>query len=921
MLATEITSGRAIRRAKLMPPRLGAGLIPRPRLTEELNNGLSVPVTLVVGPAGFGKTTVLGEWVASCPVPCAWFTLDHGDTDLARFVTHFVAAIQTIDPTVGNCAKSLLEVAQPSPEEIGETLADELFDMKREFVLVLDDFHEAVDSSILSLLAALLQYPSTSMHLVISSRWDPQVPIARLRGKGHLSEIRAADLRFTVDETRLLIANATESEPDPDFVAFIQERTEGWVAGLRLVSVALRAPNVGADLAESMAASGERHVMNFLLDEVLERQPEQVQRFLLRTSISDRVCGSLADVLTEFDLPSGSSDVVLEGLARSNLYVEPVGEDLSWYRYHALFRDLLRHRLIVQFGELRVAELHAIASKWFFEHGHVDEAITHACAAGDRELAASFVEESRHDALARQDWTSVDHWLHLLPDAVVRQRPKLLMTKIRIAQHRGQMTSLRLSIGEVDQLLARDDAASDHDVDRFELEAERDLIKARSICLDENPEGVRDLALNALDRLPIADRQGRGFAAYLYGSAMRACGESQESVRRLNDMIADYLDPGDAFSSQVLLTQALINWEQGNLDECERIAAYVERISSERGLETSTAWARLTLGMVAYERNDLVTAALLFMAIVSARDSCDFVTLRDGLLGLALTQEATGDSGSAASTVENLLEIILEREALEHLHTIDSFRTRLDLMSGRSQHALRSLNCLPVHIDFSNLSVVEVDLITWVKLLIQEGSPESLAGAAVYLDELSERAAAVDSRRRTAEIDALRALIYDATGQSDRALAILDESVRLGLERGLQRTYVDLGGEIGALLRQLQAASPEVEGLDALIEACIPPLSIREDSSGPALSVDSTPRSEKKARSPRTHILELLTEREAEILSCLDLHLSNQEIAERLFISPLTVKRHASNIYDKLGVGSRRQALVKATELGFLQPR
>jgi LuxR family transcriptional regulator, maltose regulon positive regulatory protein len=348
-----------VRRAKLGPPRFGTGLVPRPRLVELLNRGLEVPVTLVVGPAGFGKTTALGEWTATIPYPATWLTLDEGDTDLARFVVHVIAALRAISPTIGVQTLDLLNGPLPPPNEFGETLADELLNVTEPFVLVIDDLHEAVESWLLTFLTALLRYPPPSLRLVISTRWDPRLPIARLRGRGLLAEVRTGDLRFTEDETRSLLRHAIGGEPEASIVTLLQERTEGWVAGLRLASIALRGCADSESLAASFAAIGERHIMIFLLDEVLIRQPEQVQQFLLRTSITNRICGSLADSLTELDLPAGASESILEGLARASLYIEPIGDEPVWYRFHPLFRDLLRQRLTLTSDPGAIADLHA----------------------------------------------------------------------------------------------------------------------------------------------------------------------------------------------------------------------------------------------------------------------------------------------------------------------------------------------------------------------------------------------------------------------------------------------------------------------------------------------------------------------------------------------------------------------------------
>jgi ATP/maltotriose-dependent transcriptional regulator MalT len=405
-----------VRRVKLLRPRLGAGVVARPRLVDRLNASLEVPVTLVVGPAGFGKTTLLCQWLAACPCSSAWLSLDEEDDDLATFVAHFLAALRTAVPDAGEETLALLRLPRrSSPATLGATLCDELIDLDDNVVLVLDDYQAIADAAIHEFLAALLRHPAPPMHLVLSARHDPALPLAVMRARGRVAEVRAADLRFTDGEARAFLERATTAPLDGETSRILQARIEGWAAGWRFAELALRGDAGAEGLVQAFATHGRRHVMDFLLDEVLSRQPVAVRAFMLRTSIVERVSASLADALLDAPLGLGGSQALLEGLARADLFVVPLGEEGGWFRYHHLFRELLRHQLRLEVGPAGEAELQARASAWHEDRGLIEPAIRHALAAGAPDQAAALVERHAMPALEADECRTPGRWLALLP--------------------------------------------------------------------------------------------------------------------------------------------------------------------------------------------------------------------------------------------------------------------------------------------------------------------------------------------------------------------------------------------------------------------------------------------------------------------------------------------------------------------------
>jgi LuxR family transcriptional regulator, maltose regulon positive regulatory protein len=375
-----------LHRAKLRRPRLGTKVVPRPRLTSYLDRSLHTPLTLIAAPAGFGKTTLLAEWAAGQSTPTAWLTVDAADRDLPRFVEYVVAAIETVAPGVGDPMLALLQRPHPVPAaEVGASLADELLDLDHDVVLVVDDFHLADSADVELFLGGLLPLLPPAFHLVLVTRTDPTLPLARLRLRGSVNEVRAAELRFNETETRALLALAGLPDADAVFIATLLDQTEGWVALLCLASLAVPVITEPARLAE--AVTHNQHLMNFLTEEVLNQESAEVQDFLLRTAIVDRISAPLADALLERTPPEGSWEL-LERLALESFPLEQIGDEPGWFRYHPLFQSLLRHQLAVGRAPSELAALHGRAGAWFATHDQVAEALHHLLAAGNTEGAA-----------------------------------------------------------------------------------------------------------------------------------------------------------------------------------------------------------------------------------------------------------------------------------------------------------------------------------------------------------------------------------------------------------------------------------------------------------------------------------------------------------------------------------------------------
>src|SRR5713226_8993041 len=414
---------------KLYLPRLRPNVVFRPRLLERLNEGLHRKLTLISAPAGFGKTTLVSAWVEGIERPTAWLSLDEGDNDPARFLAYLVAALQTIAANIGEGVLGVLQSPQPPPTEaILMALLNEITTLPDNFVLVLDDYHVIDAKPVDQALTYLVEHLPPHMHLVITTREDPQLPLARLRARGHLTEVRTADLRFTPSEAAAFLNQVMSLKLSAEDIAALERRTEGWIAGLQLAALSMQGHEDAASFIRSFTGS-HHFVLDYLLEEVLGQQSERVQRFLLRTSILDRMSGPLCDAVV-LD-PSISGQATLEYLEHANLFIIPLGDERRWYRYHHLFADLLRLRLHQSIAsspaeaQSQVNELHLRASLWYEDHDLEIEAFQHAVAAHDVERAARLVEGKGMPLHFRGAVTPVLHWLESLPKTALNARPSL----------------------------------------------------------------------------------------------------------------------------------------------------------------------------------------------------------------------------------------------------------------------------------------------------------------------------------------------------------------------------------------------------------------------------------------------------------------------------------------------------------------
>ena len=882
-----------------MSPGGDAVLVARPRLSERLSRGAESALTLVSAPAGFGKTTLLAEWLAAAPADgrsVAWLSLDQRDNDPASFWTYLVAALKTA-PGTGAGALSLLQPPEPPSEAGLVTLLNDLDAISNDVVLVLDDYHVIDARDVQDGMAFLLEHLPPQIHLVIAGRTDPALPLARLRGRGELAEIRAADLRFTPGEAAAYLNGVMGLVLTAADVAALEGRTEGWIAALQLAALSMQGREDVTAFIDGFAGD-DRYIVDFLAEEVLQRQPEHVQHFLLQTSILDRLSGPLCDAVTGQD----GGKAKLTALERGNLFLVPLDDRRRWYRYHQLFADVLHARLLDEQPD-DVPDLHRRASAWYEQNDEPSEAIRHALAAQDFERAADLVELAIPAMRRSRQETAVLGWLELLPDEVVRVRPVLSVgfagALLAGGEYEGVEARLRDAERWLDAPAAEMVVVDDEEFRR--LPAEIELYRAaQALVRDDGPGTVRH-ARRALELSPADEHLGRASAAALMGLAFWASGDLEAGYSGYAECMAGLRRAGhiaDTFGCAIALAD--IRRTQGRLGEAMRTYEQALQRASEQGGPVLRGTADMYVGMseVHRERDDLPAAT---QQLLRSQDLGEHLGLPQNRyrwrVAMARIREAEGDLGGALDLL-NEAERLYVGDFFPNVRPVPALRARVRVAQGELGEALgwARERGLSVADDLSYLR--EFEHITLARVLLARYTAERAERSSQEATRLLERLLrAAEEGQRTGsviEILVLQALAHQARDDIPSALASLRRAVTLAEPEGYVRIFADEGPPMASLLR-------------AAAKQGITPSYVRRLLAAINKTEDSTPASQ--------GLIEPLSERELDVLRLLGTDLGGPDIARELVVSLNTVRTHTKNIYAKLGVNNRRAAVRRAKEL------
>ena len=855
---------------------------------ERLNDGLAAGnrLTLVSAPAGFGKTALVAEWVAGCGRPVAWLSLDPGDSDAARFLTYLIAALRTAAPGISDGVLALLQSPQPPPLESTLTaLLNDVAALPSPVVLVLDDYHVLDAKPVDDALAFLVEHLPAQLHLVIATREDPVLPLARLRARGQMTELRGADLGFTPDETAAFLNQVMDLGLSADEIAALDARTEGWIAGLQLAAISLQGRDDAARLIEAFAGSN-RFILDYLVEEVLRRQTDAVRTFLLRTSILGRFCGPLCDAV--LDGTTASSQETVEYLERANLFVVPLDSERRWFRYHHLFADLLRQRrgqLAASSGGLD--EDHIRASEWLEAAGLEIEAFEHAAAGHDVARAERLIEGRGVPLHFRGAMIPVLQWLGSLPTTVLDARPSLWIIYATVLLGSGQTDTIEVKLKAAERALrnAEPDARTRDQLGR--------IATVRALVA---------LSQHQVDTIPTQSRRA-----------------------------LEYLDPDNApFRVSALMALGFACQLEGDRSAARQAYTEVGALSKALGDTINAILGSIGLGVIQEMDNQLGAAATSFERAVDLAAGMAFPVVCDAHLGLARVRYQWNDLDGARQHEEEALRLARQVANTDRSVACQVVLARLKLAGGDVDGASTILAeadraAQQHHFVHQVPRVAAARVLVLLRLgelaaaaRVAQAHDLPLSQARVYLAEGDPSAAVavlepyrlvVDERAWPDEIlqaTILQAIAVGAQGETTPAVELLAGALAVAEPEGFVRIFIDEGAPMGGLLLEALARGFRPAYVRQLLAA------FPTDAAGRVAPPVSS--------GPRIRLAEPLSRRELEVLPLIAEGLTNQEIAARLYLSLHTVKSHARVIYAKLGVTGRMQAAARARALGLLPP-
>jgi LuxR family maltose regulon positive regulatory protein len=898
-------------------------------LLEKLDSALQQRLTLVCAPAGYGKTTLLSQWVERRKGPTGWVSLDRSDNDPAQFLRYFFAAIQRIDARAEAPAPKMLPAPGAfSGPSVWMPLVNQIATSEEQFIVILDDYQEVQERVVHEALDYFIERMPENMHLILATRADPPLSLPRLRARGHLSELRLSDLRFSAEETANFLNNIMNLGLAVRDIAALETRTEGWIASLQMAALSLQmhSPDFAARSEYIQAFTGShRFILDYLVEEVLEHHPPELQDFLLKTSILDRMSGKLCDaIIIESEraqppgkspaagIPAGSSQSVLEHLESANLFIVPLDDERRWYRYHRLFSDLLRKRLWQTFPEL-VPVLHSRASNWYEQQGFAGEAIQHALAAKSYERAAALIEANVETTLMRSEVKTLLNWMERLPEEYERKRSRLSFFHTLALLMGGQ--SLELIERRLQSIANIQGAAEGASATTGNMAALRAYLR----LFQADYQLAARLSQQALENLPESDFFLRSISAWILSMTRLASGDLQDGKQALDKVIRTSQESGNPLIAVAALShQARFQMRQGRLQLAhETLMQALQLATDPQGQRLPIASeALIGLGDLEREWNHLEKAEDYLTESIELARQWNELSSFDAYFPLMRLRLAQGDPQGAGEAIETAWQMAHRsdfsqiddaladfQQAYYYIMRGDATEAKRWAENRRLAPSITSEQQFPVEErqDYIETHMRKYEQLVLARALMLLGQNNEALELLQALLELARQLARTDL---AIEIHILRALAFQQAGEDDRAIEALAEALSLAEPGGYVRIFLDEGEPMTRLLRQ--AAS---QGL-------VPAYATRLlGESGRAVP---SPAEAALAASPVQTLIEPLSERELEVLRLLATGLSNPEIASELYIAVSTIRTHCKSIYGKLGVHGRWEAAQRAQELGLI---
>jgi LuxR family maltose regulon positive regulatory protein len=900
-------------RSKLHRPQIHGVYLHRQNLINQIDQRRERPLTLISAPAGYGKTTLASSWLETTGTPYAWVSLDETDNDLRLFLSYTLTSIQTIFPDFGRQTLTMVNASTLAPiGDLVRSIINEIGRVEESFILALDDIHVIKDESVLELLNQLLRHPPPSMHLMLVGRRDPALPFSRLRANRQMNEIRTQELRFDETEIKTFLTQILGIQVDSTTAAAIANKTEGWVTGLVLAAISMRSQG-GLDPALLEPQVTAQSVMEYLFAEVLSQQPSGIIRYLMTTAILDRFCGPLCEALCA----QGNDPETLEvrgwdfiaWLKEQNLFLIPLDNEKRWFRYHHLFQIFLLNQLDRSSSQGDINALHAWASEWFAENGLIEEAIKHALAGDNTEAAAKLIANHGFDLINDIEWPRLQRWLKMLPEKFVEQAPELLIIASWLHVIYSRFAELESCLNKAEALCTNRKA---------EAHVEGHLNALRTFQHNTSVNGERSLACSkrALKKLSQKHLWARMFAFLTQAAAYQMLGNLEMARATIDEAIQEPDLSSGISQSHFYANFCFIYWMDADLTIMMQVAKQSLKLAENyRGFHAAYHGLYFA-GIAHYHRNELQAAEEKLATVVNEPYSQHALSFAHSAFALALVHQARGRTDAASQVCESVISYGLDTNHPDMLKIARAFQAELSLRQGRLAETFLWAKQF-VAKPFTLMYRFYIPQLTLVRVLLAQNTTDSLEQAADLLKQLYDFVTSTHNKRFQIDVMALQALLDDSRGEATDALKCLTNALQLAEPGGFIRPFLDLGPSMAVLLKRLLKKRIAVDYIKRILAAF--------EQEGRQTVVPET--ADQPAASPREHrhppplsqlLVDPLTNRELDVLELLAQRLSNKEIADKLFISTVTVKGHLQNIYGKLHVSKRREAVEKAEKIGIL---
>jgi len=896
---------------KLHRPSIPEDHVRRTLLLEQLEKGLYKQLTLVSAPAGYGKSMLLSFWLENCDCPNAWYSSDESDNSLRQFLIYFLSAIRTMFPDAVEKTLALANSSNLPPMKVlVASLLNEMNLIDQDYILAIDDIHLVQEKQVHDLFTELLRYPPKGMHLALSGRRDPFLPIHSLRSRGLVTEIRLQDLCFNTSETKVYLEQVLGDQVEDAIAAKWTEKTEGWITGLHLAALSMFQRGDAAGMLSEMP-DDIQYVTEYLFNEVFERQSLEIRHYLLSTAILDRFCAPLCDVVCRPDVDSRQSDIsswdFINLLKKENLFIINLDAENRWFRYHHLFQQLLQKQLKRYHSPEEISALHSRAGQWFAEQGFIEEAIQHSLAGGDFDAAGRLVSQHGHTLIGEERVADLERWLHLLPHKIVENTPMLLIFKAWIGRVRVQSHLIADNLNRAETLLRENpDTGNMSDCLWGYLNCIRSFERYLMIDSDEALACSR----RAIDLIPERYGYMRSFSFVLHSAVLQMKGQYMDAVSVMDSALADVALQGGYMQGIMLHSLGKICMMESALLAQRNAANRLLRISKRAGLLVFFSWGQFNLACSYYHLNDLKAAKSTLASFMENRHIMYPDTVSDGAAILSLSCQGLNQPHEACDVADLLNEHALETENTRLQIIGEALQAELALRQGRLSEALGwardfKPRQLKAHYFFY------LPEMTLARVLVTEDTPDSRHRAQDLLANLEEFSRATHNYLILIPVLALQANLLDRQADESASLEKMAEAMSLAEPGGGIRFFLDQGMPMADLLNRLIKKKVAVDFVGKVLTA----FEDEETEVVPDVS-KSNPAAKPSVRSQP--LVEPLTNRELDILDLLAQRLQNKEIADKLFISTETVKSHLNNIYQKLNVSNRRDAVDRAKSLGIL---